>query len=184
MIYLASVNEITDINVARTEKLLAKVAGGDTDALSDLYENTKASVYGFALSILKNTHDAEDVLHDCYVAVWNSAGSYKPMGKPLAWLLTITRNLCLKKIKEKDRNQDIPEDWDSKLEEVKGITEVDKLVIRECMNRLSDEERQIVMLHAVAGFKHREIGEMLDIALPTVISKYNRALKKLRDILE
>lgn len=184
MIYLASVNEITDINIVKTEKLLGRVAGGDTDALSELYENTKASVYGFALSILKNTHDAEDVLHDCYVAVWNSAGGYKPMGKPLAWLLTITRNLCLKKIKEKDRNQDIPEDWDSKLEEVKGITEVDKLVIRECMNRLSDEERQIVMLHAVAGFKHREIGEMLDIALPTVISKYNRALKKLRDILE
>jgi RNA polymerase sigma-70 factor (ECF subfamily) len=51
------------------------------------------------------------------------------------------------------------------------------------MERLSDEERQIIVLHAVAGFKHREIGEMLDLALPTVLSKYHRAIKKLRAYL-
>ena len=52
------------------------------------------------------------------------------------------------------------------------------------MRVLGDEERQVVMLHAVAGFKHREIAQMLDMALPTVLSKYNRALKKLRTRLE
>ena len=52
------------------------------------------------------------------------------------------------------------------------------------MERLSDEERQIVMLHAVAGFRHRETAALLTLPLPTVLSKYQRALKKLRTILK
>ena len=51
------------------------------------------------------------------------------------------------------------------------------------MRNLSEEERQIVMLHAVAGFKHREIAATLDLPLATVLSKYNRALKKLKILL-
>lgn len=53
----------------------------------------------------------------------------------------------------------------------------------QCMTRLTDEERQIVVLHAVAGFKHREIAQIMDLLLPTVLSKYNRALKKLKEEL-
>ena len=52
------------------------------------------------------------------------------------------------------------------------------------MAGVSDEESQIVMLHAVAGLKHREIADMLDMPLATVLSKYNRALKKMRRIIE
>ena len=48
------------------------------------------------------------------------------------------------------------------------------------MEKLTDEEREIVMLHAVAGFKHREIAHMMDMALATVLSKYHRAMKKLQ----
>ena len=47
---------------------------------------------------------------------------------------------------------------------------------------LSDQERQIVMLHAMTGWKHREIAELLHLPLPTVLSKYNRVLKKIRDV--
>ena len=50
--------------------------------------------------------------------------------------------------------------------------------------RLSDEERHIVVLHAVCGLKHREIAQFLGLALPTVLSKYHRSLKKLKTILE
>ena len=49
---------------------------------------------------------------------------------------------------------------------------------------LSEEEQRVLLLHAVAGLKHREIAQILDLALPTVLSKYHRALKKLRLILE
>lgn len=180
----------TSANEQRTdntgvETLLRKIAGGDTAALEELYRQTHASVYGFALSILKNTHDAEDVLHDCFVTVFTAAAGYRAQGKPMAWMITITRNLCLQRLREHQRMSDLPqEDWEPFLESREELMPEDKLVLTACMEHLSDEERQIVVLHAVAGFKHREIAALMGLALPTVLSKYNRALKKLRQYLE
>ena len=164
--------------------LLREIAGGSSPALETLYRRTSASVYGFALSILKNTHDAEDVLHDCYVTVWTAAAGYRPQGKPMAWLLTITRNLCLQKLRERQRLSDLPqEDWEPYLASRETVTPEDRAVLTACMEQLSAEERQIVTLHAVSGFKHREIAALLELPLPTVLSKYHRALKKLRQHL-
>ena len=84
----------------RLEALLERLAENDKSALSELYELTKASVYGFALSILKNAHDAEDVLQSCFVNVWQNAPFYRAKGKPKAWILTITKNLCFMKLRE------------------------------------------------------------------------------------
>ena len=63
------------------------------------------------------------------------------------------------------------------------MTAEDKVVLQQCMENLSDTERQIVVLHAVSGFKHRQIAELLDLALPTVLSKYHRAIKKMKAFL-
>ena len=69
------------------ENLIIRMAGGDGSAFRELYEQTASAVYGFALSILKNTHDAEDVMHDAFVKAYTAAVTYKPMGKPVAWLV-------------------------------------------------------------------------------------------------
>ena len=85
------------------------------------------------------------------------------------------------KLREYKKKSDIPkEDWEFYLDSHDNISYEDKLVIRDCMNKLSDEERQIVVLHAVSGFKHREIADILEIPLSTVLSKYSRAVKKFK----
>ena len=76
-------------NTKQLDNWIAAIAGGDTDALAHLYQETSASVYAYALSVLKNSHDAEDVLQDCYLSVWTAADSYRSSGKPMAWILTI-----------------------------------------------------------------------------------------------
>ena len=181
-ICMTSANEFTaQRNVWQVENCIARIAKNDKAALAELYQETRACVYGFALSVLKNTHDAEDVLHDCYMAVWSSAQNYRPQGKPMAWVYTITRNLCLMKLRERKKSGvDVPENWEGYLEEKESVTAEDKLFISECMKTLADQERQIVILYAVGGFKHREIAEMLSLPLATVLSKYNRAMKKLK----
>lgn len=185
MIYLTSVNEIMSAEAAETDACLAGVAQKDSEALERLYHLTSAAVYGLALSTLKNTHDAEDVLHDCYVSIWSAAGQYRSAGKPLAWILTITRNLCLMKLRERKRSAEVPqEDWEDYLVACEGMSSEDKLTVTECMSLLSDEERQIVVLHAVAGFRHREIAQVLSLPLATVLSKYSRAVKKLKKAYE
>lgn len=171
--------EVSVLNV-----LLQEIAGGNSAALETLYRRTSASVYGFALSILKNTHDAEDVLHDCYVTVWTAATGYRAQGKPMAWLMTITRNLCLQKLRERRKLSDLPqEDWEPYLSSCEAVTPEDRAVLAACFEQLSGEECQIVTLHAVSGFKHREIAALLELPLPTVLSKYHRAIKKLRQLL-
>lgn len=167
------------------DRYIACISNGDKQALSELYRNASAAVYGYALSILKNSHDAEDVLHDCFVNIYSNAQNYKSLGKPMAWILTITRNLCLLKIRDRKKLSDIPEeDWQSYISDCHEMSVNDKVILEQCMTVLNDDERQIVLLHAVAGFKHREIASHMDMALATVLSKYNRAIKKLRAHLE
>ena len=167
------------------EGCLARIVEGEREALALLYEQTRVMIYGFALSICKNAQDAEDVLQDTYTRVWTNAASYRPSGKPLAWLFTVARNLALMKLREERKTLDLPQEEWERLEDhstSRGLE--DKAVLRAAMERLSDEERQIVMLHAVAGFRHRETAALLTLPLPTVLSKYQRALKKLRTILK
>lgn len=59
----------------------------------------------------------------------------------------------------------------------------DSIVLNAAMNKLSDEERQIVILHAITGLKHVEIAKLLSLPLSTVLSKYSRAKRKLKNIL-
>ena len=102
----------------------------------------------------------------------------------MAWILTITKNLCYQKLRERQRLADLPqEDWEPWLRANEGLSHEDRVMIRQCMDRLIDEERQIVVLHAVAGFRHREIGALLELPLSTVLSKYHRAIKKLKEHL-
>ena len=155
-----------------------RMAKGDTQALEQLYRAAAPGVYAYALSILKNSHDAEDVLQDTFLSVHKGAASYRSQEKPMAWILTIAKNLCLKRLQERQRSGRTPLD-EFTLRDDKVSTD-DKLLIEACMNVLSDEERQIVVLHAVSGFKYREIATMLSLPLSTVLSKYHRALKKMK----
>lgn len=165
------------------EAWIAAMAAENTQALAMLYEQTKTAVYGFALSLTKNSQDAEDVTQETYVRLFQAAKSYRPRGKPMAWILTITRNLSLMKLRKR-KNQGTPfQDHlvaDEKQEQDFSENSINRIVLKTVLQALSDEERQIVMLHSVTGLKHREIAEVLQIPLSTALSKYRRALSKLK----
>lgn len=165
-----------------SDEIILGIASGDTDALHQLYEAASDSVYGFALSITKNIHDAEDVLQETFLSVYQTAPNYKPSGKPMAWVLTIAKNKALSRLRENGKTTELDENIDTSDEKFFLEQEIeDKLLIEALMSRLSLEERQIIMLHAVSGLKHREIAGLLDLPIGTVLAKYNRAIKKLKE---
>jgi len=174
------------IDTLDVDNLIKQIAKGDKGALSDLYAETRAAVYGFSLSITKNRDDSEDVLQDTYIKVWQNAGNYQAQGTPMAWILSITKNLSLMKLREHGRKQDLaPEDWDALFHDADPTATIDdRHLLEAALTILSDEEREVVLLHAISGLKHREIADLLNIALATVLSKYHRGLKKLRNYLE
>lgn len=169
------------------EELLNRVGTGDSEAFRQLYHNTDRTVYSFILSILKNPQDAEEVMQETYLKIWTSAATYHSQGKPLAWIFTIARNLCYMKFRDQKRQADMG------LDELNGeeTGEVclplenlaDAMVLKAALEILKEDERQIVLLHASAGLKHREIAADLQMPLATVLSKYNRAIKKLKQYL-
>lgn len=166
------------------ERHILAIAAGDIEAAGLLYAKTKTAVYSFALSILKNPADAEDITQDVYIRICDFAQSYKPKGRPLPWVLSITRNLSLMKLRKAGREGAVS---DEELERIcvgDAVTHDDRIVLTAALKGLSDEELQIITLHAVSGFKHREIANLLELPLPTVLSKYHRALKKLKLQLE
>ncbi len=163
---------------------IQRMSNGDKEALADLYQAASAAVYAFSLSVLKNTHDAEDVLHDCFVQVYGAASSYTENGKPMAWIFTIAKNLCFAKLRVQKRYADEETcNWQEALQQNETLQSEDRMMLSACMRHLSDEERNILVLHAVAGFKHREIADMLSLPLSTVLSKYRRSLKKLKNLI-
>jgi RNA polymerase sigma-70 factor (ECF subfamily) len=169
---------------AELEDLLPLIANGDQNAFREFYEKTKTSVYGFALSIIKNTHDAEDVTQSTYVSIYHNAKNYQNRGKAMAWVLTIAKNLCLEKMRKDKREESLPEfsDYTARFSEKMNFDE--KLLVEFCLNSLKLNERKIVVLHVISGLRHREIAKLLDMPLGTVLSTYHRAINKIKKHLE
>lgn len=164
------------------EELLRQIALGSQQAFEELYRATDSAIYGYALSLMRNHHEAQDVMMDTYLKIRCAAHLYMPMGKPMAWILTITKNLARTRLRSAGRQiplDDLEEttpSFDRESEEA--------VALEQAMKVLGDQERQILILHAVTGLKHREIAEMLGMPLATVLSKYARSLKKLKKALE
>ena len=167
------------------QQLLIHIAGGEREALAELYQRTRSAVYGLALSYLKNAHDAQDLTQDVYVQVWDRAEQYRLIGSPMGWLLAVCRNLCLMRLRREERHAALSEEeWDAIPARECGLDTDERALLQGALASLTDEERRIVLLHAVTGLKHREITALLELPLPTVLSKYHRALKKMRSFLE
>lgn len=167
------------------DALIDRTANGEQDAFALLYQRTNPAVYGLALSYLKNSAEAEDIAQDTFVQIWHNAHRYQHHGKPMAWILTIARNLSLMRIRKQNHLQDLPQDvWESLAIESPHLTTEDRAVLTAAFGVLSDQERRIILLHAVSGLKHREIADLLELPLTTVLSKYHRALKKLKNTLQ
>ena len=166
------------------EALFTRIAADDMGAFEEFYRLTERTVYAFVLSTVKNHDDALDVVQDTYLKIRAAAHLYQPMGKPMAWVFTIARNLSISKLRLKQKNDQIEmADLENDLNFSYVSDPEDQLVLQSALKILSLEETEIILLHAISGFTHREIAKNLDLNLSTVLSKYHRGLKKLKKYL-
>lgn len=165
------------------DRLLSYVSAGDESAFHQLYQNTARAVYGYILSFLKNPQDAEEVMQETYLKIWTMAEAYEPQGKPLAWIFTIARNLCYMRFRQQKNQADLSIYDLEELEPGAPCQQIEqapeKMVLLAALSKLKEDERRIVLLHEAGGLKHREIAQCLELPLATVLSKHNRAIKKL-----
>lgn len=171
-------------NASEVDACLQGVAQGNANSLERLYNLTSGAVYAYALATTKNPYDAQDVLHDTFVKVYDNAPSYRSQRKPMAWILTIAKHLCFSKFRQSGNLCQLSDEMlERQFADNEQINVEEKLFVTNCLLRLNEDERTIVVLHAMSGLKHREIAKHLDLPLSTVLSKYNRALKKLQIVV-
>ncbi|MEG0616086.1 MAG: RNA polymerase sigma factor [Oscillospiraceae bacterium] len=162
------------------ETLFVRIGNDDKDALEELYLFTQRAVSALVLSILKDPYATQDIVQDTYLKVRSAAHLYIPQGKPLAWIFTIAKNLAFSYLRQNSKmisNEEMP-DNDLRYSCVTDTT--DRLVLKTALDILDDSERQIIFLHLISGITHREIAASLALPISTVLSRYHRALKKLK----
>jgi len=182
LVFLQAIEESAPVKRPIDEAWIAQIAAGDREALQRLYEAVGDKVYGFALSLVRHPQDAEDVMQETFLRVCVHAKEYRPQGKPLAWIFTIARHLAMDKRREQRRTQPLEE---TEAVDLSGVAQAEqRMLLDSLLNRLSEEDRQILILHAVVGMKHREIATVMELPLNTVLSRYRRALNRLKSIVK
>ena len=184
VIYTLTTEERQNKN-ARIESALAAISDGDTENMGILYDLIKTDVFAYALSKTGSKHDADDVMQDTFVQVYKHAKQYVPKGKPMAWIIKIELNLIRRHFQLKHRTVNFDENFENTSSD-KDFEQnvINNAFLQELMKSLNEEEREVISLHIVSGFKHREIAALLQKPLSTILSKYNRAIKKLQMIVK
>lgn len=166
------------MNEKQINKLLVQTARGDNDAFAELYEKTKHGVFSFLYSFLQNYEDTEDAMQTVYLKIKLYIDKYTPDTNGRAWILQIAKNLALNELYARKKTINIDDtDIEDKSPMPDGISETMQKV-------LDEEERRIVIMHVLWGFKHREIAEMINCPTGTVTSKYKRSIAKLKSALK
>src|SRR4051812_19362308 len=85
-------------------ELLARIAGGDPNAIGELYDRHVSTLYPIALRIVRERAEAEDLIHDAFIAVNERAAQYvAERGSVIAWLVTLVRNLSIDRTRRRER---------------------------------------------------------------------------------
>jgi RNA polymerase sigma-70 factor (ECF subfamily) len=172
--------------------LLSRIAHQDERALEALYDATCGHVHALAWRITQRRALAEEVVEDTYWQVWRQAARFDPLrGRPLAWLLAMTRSRAIDTLRrdQRFRHEELPDDDIADAAEAapppqdllaatRGATQV-----HAALARLDARARQLVSLAFFRGLTHEEIAERESLPLGSVKSMIRRALQQLRQRL-
>lgn len=176
-------------------RLIARVCAQDAQALASLYDLTLGRVYGLILRVVRQPADAEEVVCDLYMQVWEKAADYVPeRGSVMAWLQTQAWSRAVDRLRKlRRRSQEIslhPEDGEVAYRECEGLS-VEQIAeagyagqgIRQAFKTLTDAQQKILQLAFFEDMSHQEISDRTGIPLGTVKSHARRGLAALRAVL-
>lgn len=179
-------------DAAALAALLQRVARQDEAAFAALYDAVLGHVFGLALRILRDPRAAEDVAEEVFFQVWRQAPRYDPArGRPLAWILTMTRSRALDQLRAADPAQLHPDPAALLASEPCSADGPPALVaacrdgsrLKHALATLDPLPRQLLALAFFRGFTHEEIARQAALPVGTVKSHIRRSLAVLRGIL-
>lgn len=167
--------------------IVAAIQAGDREAFARLYDRHAAWLLAITYRILQNRRDAEDLLHDVFIEIWDKARSYDAQrGSVRSWLAVRTRSRALDRIRALTivrKNEASELDSHSITIEASDDSElgIDHEHARRAVDQLSPKQRTVIQLSYFQGMTCQEIADRCEIPLGTVKSRLASALHSLRD---
>jgi RNA polymerase sigma-70 factor (ECF subfamily) len=171
--------------------LLRRIAEGDVQAVGELYDRHSSTLFPIALRILRERSEAEDIIHDAFVAVSERANQYAPeRGSVIAWLVTLVRNLAIDRTRRRERRgaltrEVLPHEPPPSNRDPERLTadagEREKM--RRALAKLPEAQRATLEVAFFEGLSYPEIAAREGVPLGTIKSRAARALTALREAL-
>jgi RNA polymerase sigma-70 factor (ECF subfamily) len=174
---------------------LMACARGDRQALQQLYERESRYLMGVALRIVRQRQQAEDVLHDAFISIWQRAESFNPArGEGRGWVYSVVRNAALNMVRSGARQVDVSEDAAEAIDDQAALAAYasagDPFELRadlgrldNCLQGLEPARRDCILYAYVEGCSHGEIAERLQTPLGTVKAWIQRGMRALRECM-
>ncbi len=182
-------------------ELLENTARGDLHSFQQLHERYSGVLFSTAYQVLNDQAEAEDVLQDVFVQIWDKAKLYdRSRGKPLTWALTLTRNKSIDRLRSAQRRHRLKDEVEKETsvaeqrgaggaqaggDSVERVYTLEKnRIVRNAVLQLSNEQRQAIEMAFFGGLTQNEIAHKLDEPLGTVKARIRRGMIKLKDLIE
>ncbi len=167
------------------DELVLACRNGDHESFGALVIRYERELMGHALALLGNREDALDILQETFVRVFKSIDRFQAGRKFYPWIYGIMRNLCVDRFRRHARDQrhrdalwkcvELNSEWNKSDERARRLWKA--------LGKLSQEDREIIVLKHLEGRKYDEISEVLQVARGTVMSRLYRARQRLKEVV-
>lgn len=176
-------------------QLMRRIANGDRAAFGELYDRFSRPLYATALRIVQDAAEAQDIVHDAFVVVWEKANTFETQrGSAFSWVVTLVRNRAIDRVRSRRRRNELlsasapadlgyHEDAHTRPADDHAAQGDDARVIRAAVASLAPEQKKALELAFFSGLTQEEIARSLGEPLGTVKARIRRGLLKLRDSL-
>lgn len=171
-------------------ELVSLLKNKDQQAYSYLYDNYAAALYGVVMKVINKEESAKDLLQEIFIKIWRNIDSYDATkGRLYTWMLNIARNAAIDVLRSSGFNQD------KKISELENNVHVDTAALstsiktdhmglKQIVNGLKEEYRQIIDLAYFKGYTQEEIAKELNIPIGTVKTRSRSALIQLKSLMK
>jgi RNA polymerase sigma factor (sigma-70 family) len=174
--------------VLEDEDLLARVADGSADALTELYRRHSRGLFGFLLRLCGDRGTAEEVLQDTLLAVWRSAAGYQRRSAPRTWLYGVARRQAHNRLRTRAPDQ---VSWDGVPDpatttpgpEETALARAEATEVTRALATLALPQREILVLTFLDDLTQSEVATILGIPVGTVKSRLHHARRALAQAL-
>jgi RNA polymerase sigma-70 factor (ECF subfamily) len=173
---------------------IRRIGAGDQRGFSAFYDRFSGLIYSTALRVLSDPEDAEDVAQEVFFMLWEKAPMYDPSrGKPLTWVITMTRNRAIDRLRAQMRRARLMEEAQEESEKDDPAGELpsfdriesaeEKEILRSAVLKLNQEQREAIEMAYFNGLTQQEIAVQLQEPLGTVKARIRRGIVRLRKLI-